>query len=74
MLNVTSSRVCVCARDVWVFILLNFCQISSFQTNVKVKEIVVTMEPALISKQPVSQGDNVFVTLAGLERGAQGVS
>ena len=65
---------CVHVHDMWVFILLNLCQISSFQMNVKVKEIAVTVEPALISKQPVSQGGNVSVTQAGLERAVQGVS
>ena len=64
---------CVHTHDMWVFILLN-CQISSFQMNVKVKEIAVTVEPALISKQPVSQGGNVSATQAGLERAVQGVS
>ena len=42
--------------------------------NVKTKVIAVTTEPALISKQPVSLGDNVSVTQDGLEKGVRGVS
>ena len=40
----------------------------------KMKEIAVTTEPALISKQSVSLGDNVSVTQDGLEKGVRGVS